>query len=267
MRFAIPNYQKLTAGSARIVALSTCSDDILRILEQRSLYEYAASREDARILHGRGPVYAVTLPGACGNAVIRHSRRGGLLARFNDDLFLSRLRPVRELITSYRLRVHGVPTPELVAYVMYPVGMFFRYDVASREVEHAADLAEWLGRTRDPETRVALLEATAVLLAQLAESGAHHADLNAKNILLAPLATGFQALVIDVDRVRFHVQRSPAVMQANFERLARSLRKLALSGLPVIGGEIVRIGTRARQLQDERIAIETASKGRDTEAA
>jgi hypothetical protein len=77
--------------------------------------------------------------------------------------------------------------------------------------------------------RTRALEEAAVLVAALSKAGAHHPDLNLKNILI----TGFgdnesealRAHVLDVDRIRFHVPGDPIVLRANIERLERSLRK------------------------------------------
>jgi 3-deoxy-D-manno-octulosonic acid kinase len=256
MKSLIPGYSRARIGRTTLVVADRCAMDLRPVLEAGTLYTYAAARPDARTLQGRGPAFAVALPGACGRAVVRHARRGGWLARFNKDRFVSRLRPLRELIASMRLRLLGVPTPEFVAYAMYPSGLFFRYDVATREVEHGADLAAWLQRTGDSLSRLALIEATAVLLDRLSEAGAHHADLNAKNVLLVPRASGYEGIVLDVDRVQFHVSRSPMVKAANLERLQHSLRKLSQTGVTVAESEITTLAERVQALHQERIALD-----------
>ena len=53
-----------------------------------------------------------------------------------------------------------------------------------------------------------------------------HPDLNVKNILLRPTTDGIEALIIDVDVVRWDASRSPEeTMRANVARLTRSVRK------------------------------------------
>ncbi len=247
MRFAIPGYERANVGSVRVVALASCMSSIRTIVEQQSLHKFAGLQADARIFQGRGLTYGVLVPG-CGRVVVRHAHRGGVPRHFASDLFLFRLRPLRELIASFRLRALGVPTPEFIAYVTYSARPFFRYDVATREVEDAADLAAWLSRTTAADSRRALIHSAAVLVDKLAEAGAHHSDLNAKNILLVPNGSGFNALVIDVDRVRFHVPRSPMVMDANLQRLDRSLRKLRENGLSISETELSDLGRQARKL-------------------
>jgi hypothetical protein len=107
---------------------------------------------------------------------------------------------------------------------------------------------------------LALIEATAVLLDRLSEAGAHHADLNAKNVLLVPRANGYEGIVLDVDRVQFHVPRSPMVKAANLERLQHSLRKLSETGVSVAGSEIATLADRAQALHQERIASDRSSE-------
>jgi tRNA A-37 threonylcarbamoyl transferase component Bud32 len=247
MKVVIPGYERATFGSVRVVALASCLSGIRTIVEQQSLHKFAGLQADARIFQGRGLTYGVGLPG-CGRVVVRHAHRGGVPRRLASDLFLFRLRPLRELIASFRLRALGVPTPEFIAYVTYAARPFFRYDVATREVEDAADLAAWLSRTTERDSRKELIHSAAVLVDKLAEAGAHHSDLNAKNILLVRSDGGFDALVIDVDRVRFHVSRSPMVMDANLQRLDRSLRKLREGGLSVSEAELVDLRRQAKEL-------------------
>jgi hypothetical protein len=53
-----------------------------------------------------------------------------------------------------------------------------------------------------------------------------HPDLNVKNILLRPTTDGIEALIIDVDVVRWNTARSRSdTMRANVARLTRSVRK------------------------------------------
>jgi 3-deoxy-D-manno-octulosonic acid kinase len=80
-----------------------------------------------------------------------------------------------------------------------------------------------LAPTVDSESALA---ATQRLLVLLAARGVVHPDLNVKNILLRPTAHGVEALIIDVDVVRWDAQRPPLdTMQANIARLTRSVRK------------------------------------------
>jgi len=232
---SIPSYERFDVGGARVVATMTCSASIRSVLEKERLYEYAARQPDAVPLVGRAPVFAVNLPGSCGRVVIRHNMRGGWMARINTDLFLLPTRGFRELLASLRLRASGVSTPEVVAYVSYPKNWILRRsDVATREIANGHDLSIALLKVTDHAHRVMVLDAIAKLLRALTHAGAHHPDLNLKNVLLtAGEGEDLDAYVLDVDRVRFSSPGSPLVAKANLDRLIRSLRKWRdTEGLP-----------------------------------
>lgn len=223
----IPSYERFEVNGARVVAAKGCSSSIREVLEREALYDFAARQPDAVPLIGRAPVFAVTLPGSCGRAVVRHNMRGGWMAKVSKDLFFLPTRGFRELIASLRLRASGVSTPEVLAYVSYPKNILLRRtDVATREIPNGHDLSVALARITDHDHRVMVLDAVVGLLKALTHAGAHHQDLNLKNILLtAGEGPGLDAHVLDVDRVRFSAPGSPLVAQANLDRLIRSLRK------------------------------------------
>jgi hypothetical protein len=116
-----------------------------------------------------------------------------------------------------------VQTPELTAYALYASGRFLcTSDVLTAEASGARDLATILAET--PGNPRPALEATARLLAGLARAGAHHADLNLKNVLITRTAGALTASVLDVDRVTLDVDRESA-MRRNLARFERSARK------------------------------------------
>jgi hypothetical protein len=223
----IPSYERFEVGDARVVAAQGCAPSIRGVLEKERLYEYAARQADAIPFVGRAPVFAVNLPGDCGRVVVRHNMRGGWMAKISSDLFLLPTRGYRELIASLRLRASGVSTPEVIAYVSYPKNLMLRRsDVATREIPNGHDLSVALAKVTDHDHRVMVLDAVAKMLRSLTQAGAHHQDLNLKNVLLtAGDGPELDAHVLDVDRVRFSSPGSPLVAKANLDRLIRSLRK------------------------------------------
>lgn len=223
----IPSYERFEVRGARVIAAATCAASMRGILEREGLYEFASRQPDAVPLLGRAPVFAVNLPGNCGRAVVRHNMRGGWAAKISKDLFVLPTRGFRELIASLRLRASGVSTPEVLAYVSYPKNIVLRRsDVATREIPNGHDLSVALARVTDHNHRVMVLDAVAKVLRALTRAGAHHQDLNLKNVLLtAGDGPDLDAHVLDVDRVRFSSPGSPLVAKANLDRLIRSLRK------------------------------------------
>lgn len=220
-----PGFERLLLAHAVAVARSDVAAGIRRALgnvdgTRSTLHEYAARHPGARLLHGRGAAYAVPLPQAPFRVVIRHNRHGGVFGRFTRDLFVAPTRAPYELEVSRSLTELGVPTPEIVAYALYPRGgLLQRSDVCSREIPGGRDLAQVL-TGEGPNERHSALVAAAQLVGAMSRAGARHHDLNAKNILV----TADLAYVLDVDRTA--IKRDPeAALTGNLARLARSLRK------------------------------------------
>lgn len=141
--------------------------------------------------------------------------------------FFPPTRGLRELVNSLRLRISGVATPEVVAFVTYRAGpVLRRSDVATREIAGGHDLWKVLSDIEAGDQRDTCMRAAGKLVSAMARAGAHHPDLNLRNVLVAwDGPEGAVAHVLDVDRIRFHVPGDPMVAQANLTRLERSIRK------------------------------------------
>ena len=227
LALSMPGYAKIRVGSTRGLVIEPCHEILETILSTGTLYSYAASQPDVRTFTGRAPVYAVSLPDGCGDIVVRHSMRGGALASANSDLFFPPTRGLRELVNSLRLRISGVATPEVVAFVTYRAGpVLRRSDVATREIAGGHDLWKVLSDIEAGDQRDTCMRAAGKLVSAMARAGAHHPDLNLRNVLVTwDGPEGAVAHVLDVDRIRFHVPGDPMVAQANLTRLERSIRK------------------------------------------
>ena len=219
------DFTRFTAGRAEVVCATHLALMFREIVPRITIYEYAAHHPQGRALAGRGTAYAVPLPTDVDHIVVRHNRHGGLLAPLTRDLFRPPTRAPLELRLSHKLIEHGVPTPVMLAYVVYPAPFgFCRVDVVTREVPNSFDLA--VAFTSDDEAlRAQAIAATTDLVVALSAVGAHHADLNIKNVLLhSPRGDGtLEAMVLDLDRIRF--DEPEIVFDWNLERLLRSARK------------------------------------------
>lgn len=175
---------------------------------------------------GRGSVLLLESP--IGPCVLRHYRRGGLLARLRGDRYLwkgaSRTRPLREFRLLAQLRALGLPVPEPVVAGYVRSGLSYRADLVTRHIEDAPTLAALLG-TGLPEA--ALARAIGTTLARFHAAGVWHADLNAHNILVG--ADG-RVWLIDFDRGRLRAPQR-RWREANLQRLLRSCRKIGAEGL------------------------------------
>jgi 3-deoxy-D-manno-octulosonic acid kinase len=209
----------------------------------RTLHGWASTLPGATAHQGRATAWGAVLPGDDIPVVVRHAQHGGLLRALTGDRFLAQGRAAYELEVSERLRAARVPTPELVAYVVYPAGPWFsRIDVATRRLPAGDDLpAAWAAA--NAAERDALVDATAALLRTLERAGALHPDLNAKNIYLSRSGAGtWQAYVLDVDRIRFPSGHASQLGARNLARLVRSLVKWRTRHrLPVTAGHLARL--------------------------
>jgi hypothetical protein len=234
MSRAIPaGYVRLEVGRAAAVARAELADSVRDALLVGTLHAYAERHPEARAMQGRGVAYAAPLPRGVGRVVVRHNHHGGIFAGVTGDRFLLPTRAPHELETSLSLAARGVPTPQIVAYALYPAGpLLRRADIASREVPDARDAEAALAAATSARDVDEVLEATARLVAALTRAGARHHDFNLKNVLLARLPSGgLTAYVLDVDRVEFLRPRDPRVTELNLRRLTRSVRKWMRRGL------------------------------------
>jgi 3-deoxy-D-manno-octulosonic acid kinase len=158
--------------------------------------------------------------------VLRHYRRGGLVARWLTDTFLwtgrQRTRSFREWRVLATLFAEGFPVPRPVAAHYRRQGFLYRADLLTVEIPAAQTLVQRLAiapLTRDDWRRIGWV------IARFQRRGLHHADLNAHNLLLS----GGQIHVIDFDRARFRA--SGAWQAAVLARLKRSLEKVRRQGV------------------------------------
>lgn len=154
--------------------------------------------------------------------VLRHYRRGGLIARLVADRYLwtgaEQTRSFREWRLLRQMRAWGLPVPQPVAARYVRVGPFYRADLLTAELPVRQTLAQALQSGPVP---AAAWQAIGACIGALHARGVQHADLNAHNLLLgADLAV----YVLDFDRGR--IRERGAWEHAVLERLHRSLRKV-----------------------------------------
>lgn len=243
-----PNgYERFEVGSTVVVARVAAAAGLrVALREASTLHAWAASMPGAEPFQGRETAWGVRLPGAVIDVVVRHARRGGLLASVRGDRFVWPGRAPWELETALRLQDAGVRTPDVVAFALYPAGPgLCRCDVATRRLPLGAEFPiAW--RTADPAAREALLVAVGTVLRDLRAAGARHADLNAKNLYVGRDGGRWHAWVLDVDRVRFGAANDVEIGVQNLARLDRSLRKMReRGGLEIDDAALTRLGALA----------------------
>ena len=221
---APPGYDSFLVGRAQVVVRAALADAVRTAVAEGSLHAWASRQPGARAMQGRATAWATAFPNGA-KLVVRHSRHGGLLAPLTGDLFFAPTRAPRELAAALRLAAAGVPTPELLAYAVYPaMGPFARADVATALIDGVALPEAWPATLTVDESWV-LVNALATLLEALRRAGAHHPDLNVRNVLVADGQGGKTAAVLDVDRVVFGKPDDVSLSARNLDRLLHSMRK------------------------------------------
>lgn len=227
--YPISGYTRRRMHIAELVARNNVLDELANIIRrERTLYAWARGHQQSRALSGRAPVFVATLSDDAGTTiVVRHSWHGGLLAPITGDRFFKPSRAPLELMRSHMLRDCGIPTPEVIAFALYPAGMgFVRVDVATRYLPDSYDFAAVLSGLAPDVNREEAFAAIELLLRQLSRSGFVHPDLNIKNILLHRKEGAIVATVLDVDVMRWNQNAAAETnTQLNAERLLRSLLK------------------------------------------
>lgn len=215
-------FELVKEGRLRVHVRSDVRDVVLPLLRRWAAGVPLGGRS---LPGGRGGVTAVNLAPDLA-VVLRPSRRGGWMARFNRSLYLGwRPRPVREIEVIERLRGHGVPTLEpLAAGVEWVVPGCYRSALVSRQVPLAVTLWQYLCEV-EPQERERICEIAARSTRRLHDLGVTHPDLNLQNYLVRRGATGREVLIIDFDRARQRTV-SPRHRRQAFERLCGSMRRL-----------------------------------------
>jgi len=154
--------------------------------------------------------------------VLRHYRRGGLIATLSSDRYLwygeSSTRPFRELQLIDALQEAGLPVPAPVASRYQRDGAFYRGDILTEFIPGTDSLAQ---RLAGAGVSLGAWAAIGRCLRRFHDFGACHADLNAHNILLRG---DEEVFLIDFDRGRL---RRPGLWRdANLVRLRRSIEKV-----------------------------------------
>lgn len=183
--------------------------------------EWAAQSAIIGFAEGRGTTFFVQFEGR--DYVLRHYRRGGMVARLSPDRYIwtgiHKTRAWREWYLLAQLYEMNLPVPRPVAAQVIHNGLTYTADIMTMRISGSTTLAEELQRhALDAEVWHKL----GALLYQFHKHGVWHADLNANNILRTQDGNLY---LIDFDRGRF---REPAMQwqQENLARLRRSLDKL-----------------------------------------
>lgn len=161
--------------------------------------------------------------------VLRHYRRGGLMARLSHDRFWRAAphdsRAMREFSLLRLMRSWQLPVPEPVAASHWPrAGLFYEADILVGLIPGSANVVQALQRR---SLAPAEWQALGRAIRQLHDRQIFHSDLNAHNLLLDRAG---QAWVVDFDKCGLRTGED--WKPQNLARLLRSLRKEATRVTP-----------------------------------
>jgi hypothetical protein len=208
-----------------------------------SIYGGAAKASDAVPVQGRDLAYVVNAPGGR-RWIVRKLRHGGILSSLTRGLFLRAAanRPLNELYLSCRLREMRIPTPEVLAAVVYPMGPFYRAEVVREFVEARGDLASCLfdPRVARAGERPIVLATAGTLVGRLHRVGLDHPDLNLRNILIVPRTggDGLESWILDLEKCRLDGGLSLQSRRRMLARMRRSASRFeSASGTTIVPSE------------------------------
>jgi 3-deoxy-D-manno-octulosonic acid kinase len=177
------------------------------------------ARLNARPVQVGGRQAAWFVTGDFGAGVLRHYRRGGLIARLSQDRYIwtgaERTRAFSEFNLLYFMHAQGLPVNKPLAAAYWRDGLTYRAAIMVERIPDVHTLAKSLALPAHA--------AVAKAIFAMHEAGVWHADLNAFNILLNGQG---RVWLIDFDRGRRQTL-SVRQRQGNLLRLRRSLVKVA----------------------------------------
>jgi 3-deoxy-D-manno-octulosonic-acid transferase len=185
-------------------------------------FEPPSSHETDRALatgSGRGQAHRVSLGEQ--EAVLRHYRRGGLMARISQDKYgrtpVHKSRAMAEFTLLRTLRAWDLPVPAPVAARQVASGWVYSADILVAYIRGSQNVVQCLSQR---SLTTGEWKALGHAIRRLHDRQVFHADLNGHNLLLDEAG---QAWVIDFDRCA--IRPGASWKPQNLERLLRSLRK------------------------------------------
>ena len=183
------------------------------------LFDPADDANQARAVSEGGRQAAWFVQGTYGQGVLRHYRRGGLIARISRNRYVWAGAQATRSFAEFRLLAYmhgrGLPVPRPLAAAYWRRGPSYRAAILVGRIAGARPLAQALDEGHHA--------AAAAAVFSMHEAGVWHADLNAYNILIDE---GGRAWLIDFDKGRRRAL-SMELRHGNLARLRRSLLKVA----------------------------------------
>jgi len=242
-----PDFTEIREAGARLIVRKDLAKPVTRALGP--LYQ-AWSRIAQRRFTARGRAGVVSMPLGEGlpAMVVRRYMRGGLMARFNRNLYLGPERAITELIVAEAARSGGLRTPRAIGVLLTRArGPFWRLAFMTEEVADSEDMIHYCCRLKDYPPETAAAEKRAVLreaarqVRLMHDLGIYHADLHLKNLLLRRRPSGApEVFIMDFDRAAVAGPLTPEQRLRNLRRMAESVRKVRVAAAAITDWDKVR---------------------------
>lgn len=175
-----------------------------------------------RTAQGRATVYFFNLSNK--SVVLRHYKRGGLMAKLSDDKFifssLEKTRCYEELNILAHLRKAKVNVPRAIAGKVYRKGLFYTADIISEVIPNTVELHELL---QTQVVRCETWQAIGLEIKKMHDAQVFHGDINVKNVLLEAVDGAYKVHLLDFDKCE--IRSNHHWKMNNLARFQRSLLK------------------------------------------
>jgi len=224
-----PGYIRHDEDGRILVVKSDLASTLKPLMETG--FHRLSSLPGAQITTGRaGPVH-LAIAGQSQRIFVRPYAHGGLAGAALGRSFRSPARALKELEASARATTLGLPIPEMLGLTAHKISRFsWQMEFWSWWIPDSMTLSLCLGKpSLAPETRRNILDTVGTSLRSCHEAGLIHRDLNARNIIVMQGGSGWNALVVDLDRASFF--GGPLPYSRRIRQLHRLYRSLAKEGV------------------------------------
>lgn len=225
-----PEFGLYQRGNKKLILRKNLAEELLG-LGVEDLWAWTKDPEKkVSYYKGRVPAAAMTLPIQEGlRIVVRRYHHGGLLGRFQKDLYLFSFPPLREMAACEYARSHDVPAVEVLGAVQERVGKFFyRVDLITRHLPEGTDLGDYFQQkytVNSWKDKREILTGAALLIRKMHDKGIFHSDLHLKNIFMSQQNGHKEFFLLDFDKAHILPNISNEMRLRNLLRLERYLAK------------------------------------------
>jgi len=217
-----PGFERASRGGCVLIADAALLPDA-EVLLDPAAFEAAFEEPSGE---GRAATALVDLGPGRARIWLRRLLHGGALGPIFGRSYFGMRRPLAEVEVNARLLAAGAPVPRpALAWGQRRIGPIFSCAVGTYFEEDTRDVLAFLLDVPDEKHILAAAGALGRAVRIFHDAGGRHPDLHLKNLLLRERESGYEAIVIDLDRARIGIDATPDERMNQIVRLFRSLLK------------------------------------------